>query len=316
MPLEPQTAPPDLRAAVAQVGGDLYAGGTRAVIPGPGHSRKDRSLSLALTRDEPPRVLWESFANDDPKAVWAYLASLGLANTRQARPLNPRELQRQRAARRATEMAERERKLRFCADVWRGTVEAKGSPVEAYLKARGITLPIPPAIRFHPAAPLAYPTEERPNPTTRPAMVAIATAEDGKSAAGLHVTALRPDGSGKASLDNPRRMFGDLLGAVVQLAPFPESGELAIAEGIETALSYRQMTGTPTWAGLSTAGLRRFETPRGLSRLVIAADGDAAGMEAARDLAERASRRCEALIMPAPAGTDWNDALKGSHAHG
>ncbi|MBP9756546.1 MAG: toprim domain-containing protein, partial [Phenylobacterium sp.] len=110
---------------------------------------------------------------------------------------------------------------------------------------------------------------------------------------------------------NPRRMYGEMAGAVVQLAPLPDGGELAICEGIETALSYRDLTGTPTWAGLSTSGLRRFVPPPGLKRLVIAADGDDAGIEAARDLAERASRRCDVVVIPAPAGTDWNDALKG-----
>ena len=177
---------------------------------------------------------------------------------------------------------------------------------------------IPPAIRFHPGAPLAYPWTafegDKAPPPPRPAMVAIATAPDGKSAAGLHITALQPNGSGKADLRAPRRMFGDLGGAVVQLAPLPADGVLAIAEGIETALAFRDLTGTPCWAALSTSGLRRFTPPRGLSRLIIAADSDdtGEGVEAARACAERASRICNATVMPAPEGQDWNDVLKGS----
>lgn len=299
---------PDLREIVSRLGGDLLQGGNAAVIPGPGHSQNDRSLSLRRSGDG-SRVLWFSHAGDDASTVWRYL---GLPNSTQGRELSPRELERQRKARQDAQRADTARKLAFCRLVWEGTQPAAGTPVETYLRGRGIMGPIPPALRFHPAAPLAYPTKERPDPPTRPGMVAIATAADGKSAAGLHVTALRADGSGKAPMSNARRMFGELAGAVVQLAPFPAGGELAIAEGIETALSYRDLTGSPTWAGLSTAGLSRFTPPAGLQRLVIAADGDDAGLKAARDLAERASRRCEAVVMPAPDGTDWNDAVNRS----
>jgi len=141
--------------------------------------------------------------------------------------------------------------------------------------------------------------------------VAIATGPDGQSAAGLHVTALKPDGKGKASINNPRRMFGDLVSAVVQLSAFPADGVLAVGEGLETCLAYRDLTGKPTWAGLSTAGLKSLAIPLGVRQLVIAADGDEAGHEAATALADRARKRCDVRILPAPEGEDWCDVLKG-----
>lgn len=304
--MNPNASPPDLREIVKRLGGDLYNGGRAALVPSPGHTRKDRGLSLRLTPDG-NRVLWFSHNHADAREVWKHLGLEGV----QARE----ETAAERRKREAEERAERDRRRTFCAKLWQGTAEALGSPVERYLKGRAITGPIPPAIRFHAAAPSRYPTADQPNPPTFPAMVAIATAEDGKTAAGLHVTFLQPDGSAKANLRQARRMFGELGGAVVQLGPFPEGGELAVAEGIETALAYRDLTGATTWAALSTAGLRRFMPPRGLSRLVIAADSDDGpnfdGMAAARVCAERASRRCEAVICPAPEGLDWNDALQG-----
>ena len=301
-PLDPHASTPDLRAIATRLGGDIYQGGRSAVVPGPPpHSRKDRSLSLTLSEDG-CRVLWFSHSGDPGERVWPYL---GLEPGRD-RQLNPREAERLHRERAKADGVERARKMAFCRGVWAETADAIGSPVETYLRGRCITGQIPKVIRFHPAAPMDYEAK-----ITRPAMVAIVTAADGKSAAGLHVTALLPDGSGKAALANPRRMYGEMAGAVVQLAPLPDGGELAICEGIETALSYRDLTGTPTWAGLSTSGLRRFMPPHGLKRLVIAADGDGAGIEAARDLAERASRRCDVVVVPAPEGTDWNDALKG-----
>lgn len=306
------TLAPDLRAIVARTGGDLYAGGNAATVPAPGHSRKDRGLSLRVIRDGRggERVIYHAFNAPDlkPGEVWAYLG-LEPGQVREESPAERRK--RQEAERR-----ERARKLAFCANVWRETVEAEASPVATYLRGRGITGPIPRALRFHPAAPMSYPWNagEGRELLTLPAMVAVATAEDGKSAAGLHITALAPDGSGKAALRNPRRMFGELGGAVVQLAAFPgEGGTLAVAEGIETALSYRDLSGAPTWAALSTSGLRRFTPPRGLRLLIVAADRDdgGEGMEAAKFCAERAARRCEAIIQAAPEGQDWNDALRG-----
>jgi putative DNA primase/helicase len=300
--MDAQAPTPDLRDIVSRLGGDLYHGGRAAVIPGPGHSRQDRSLSLTLTDEG--RVLWKSWANDPGEAVWPYL---GLERNA-ARQMSPAEADRARRERERQRRAELAIKLEFCREVWSQTQDAAGSLVETYLRGRGIAGPIPPALRFHPAAPMGY----KAGPQL-PAMVAIVTGPDGRAAAGLHVTALLPDGSGKAALANPRRMFGDLVGAAVQLSPFPAGGDLAISEGIETALSYRDLHGTPTWAALSTAGLRRFTPPLGIKRLVVAADADDAkrdGLAAARELAERASRRCEAVVDPAPDGHDWNDVLQ------
>lgn len=279
------------------------------MVPGPGHSRQDRSLSLSLIDGNPPRILWKSWANDPGEAVWPYLG----IGRQSAKPMSHAEADRLRRARDQQRRVDLDLKLAFCREVWSETASAIGSPVETYLRGRGITGAIPATLRFHPAAPWGYRDPAKP-PRTFPAMVAIVTAPDGRAAAGLHVTALKPDGSGKAALNNARLMFGDLVGGAVQLGPFPAGGELAIAEGIETALSYRDLTGTPTWAALSTSGLRRFTPPAGLKRLVVAADSDDAkgeGLAAARDLAERAARRCDAVVIPAPEGLDWNDALKG-----
>jgi putative DNA primase/helicase len=298
------TAAPDLSAVVSRLGGDLYQGGTAALVPAPGHSRRDRSLSLRLV-DGGRRLLWHAFTEAKAGEVWAHLG-LERGFIREETPAEWRR--RQEAERR-----ERARKLGFCGDLWRQTVAASGTAVEAYLRGRGITGSIPPSLRFHAAAPTSYPwnTPQGGPVRTFPAMVAVATGEDGKSAAGIHVTFLASNGSGKAGLRSPRRMFGDLAGAVVQLAPFPVGEVLAVAEGIETALAYSTLHGVPTWAALSTSGLRRLVPPHGLSRLIVAADRDdgGEGLAAARVCAERATRRCEVSIDPAPEGLDWADVI-------
>ena len=62
-------------ALVRSLGGDLYAGGSRALVPGPGHGPADRSVSLLLSRG---RVVAHSFAGDDWRSVRAALVAHGL----------------------------------------------------------------------------------------------------------------------------------------------------------------------------------------------------------------------------------------------
>lgn len=288
-----------LHMIASRVGGDVFAGGTRANVPGPGHSRADRSLSLLLTAEG--RVVWKSFADDPAEAVWSHL---GLGRQARIPPLDRRAWAESKRLREQAAAADRQRKLAFCMATWNAAVPVSSTPAEAYLlDARGLSGPFPDGLRHHSSAPMDY--EGR---ATSPALLALVTSPDGRPA-GLHVTALKADGSGKAG-NNPRRMFGRTAGGAVRLA---SSGDvLAVAEGIETALAFALLSGFPSWAALSTAGLQGFAVPNGVRRLLIAADSDdqGAGMNAARSLAERAQRICSVEIRPAPQGQDWNDALR------
>lgn len=295
----------DLREIAQRLGGDIYQGGRAAVVPGPGHSKQDRSLSLRVAEDG-RRLLWHSFAGDAADQVRKHL---GLEAGELARETDAERRRREEAYRR-----ELERKRRYCGTLWAETSPATGTVVERYLAGRGLHGPIPDGhLRFHPRAMLAYPWNlEAGDIRTWPAMVALVRHANG-APCGLHVTALRPDGSGKADLRNgPRRMLAEAAAGAVRLVPIREDGVLAVAEGIETALAFRQLTGTPTWAALSAGGLRAFVPPPGLQRLIIAADSDdnGKGLEAARALAERARSRVAVVISPAPAGSDWCDQVR------
>lgn len=292
-------APPNLRTLQRRHGGELYKGGRRLLMPGPGHGPRDRSLSIKVAPNG--RLLFHSFAGDRIADIRDFL---GLEASEGER-LSPREAAKEREDWRREEAAVRARKLAFCQSVWSATVPTSGSPVDVYLACRAITAPVPDVIRYHPMAPLNY---ERT--ATAPAMVALVTGADG-AMSGLHITAIRPDGSGKALGDKSRRMLGEMRGGAVRLAPISASGELAACEGIETGLAYAQITGEGVWAALSTFGLRSFDVPPGLKRLTIAADNDKAGLEAAQSLMERAKRRCAcAVVAPTQPGRDFNDVLK------
>jgi putative DNA primase/helicase len=65
----------------------------------------------------------------------------------------------------------------------------------------------------------------------------------------------------------------------VRLAPTGET--LALAEGIETALSVLQATAIPIWATLGTANLSRVELPGCVREIIICIDADPAGEKAA-----------------------------------
>ncbi|WP_370296483.1 toprim domain-containing protein [Poseidonocella sp. HB161398] len=126
-------------------------------------------------------------------------------------------------------------------------------------------------------------------------------------------------------------MLGSAAGGAVRLTE--GNGTLVVGEGIETVLAYlrlqenhfgtknngtRRAVGAPTsenrtWAALSTSGLRGLILPQSPGELIVAADPDRPGIEAAHDLAARATKlgwRAQ-VHAPPPAAGDWNDFLAG-----
>ena len=84
---------------------------------------------------------------------------------------------------------------------------------------------------------------------------------------------------------------------------------LGIAEGIETALAARCASGVPTVAAYSAGALAGWQWPPSLRRLVIFADADPAGADAADKLRQRARAAGLAVnvMTPTTPGTDWCD---------
>ncbi len=187
--------------------------------------------------------------------------------------------------------------------LWNEAVGSEGTLVEIYLRTRGLTIRPPATLRFHPA--LRHPTGG-----TWPAMVALVTGgTDGKPTA-IHRTFLTKDGSGKAPVSPQKMMLGPCLGGVVRLG---EADDTVMAgEGIETCLSAMQATGRPTWAALSTAGLRSLQIGPAIANVTILADRDEPGEAAARSAARRWSKEGRRVcIARPPIGKDFNDALMG-----
>jgi putative DNA primase/helicase len=199
------------------------------------------------------------------------------------------------------------------AEVWaRCQPLTPGDPVTLYLKGRGIrgVWPLPAALRLHRALPYWQDGEMI---GTFPAMVAPVTSPDGVTVA-LHYTYLTQDGR-KADVSTVKKLSptaGPLHGACIALHK-PARGVIGIAEGIETALAGWCASALPVVAAYCAGNLAAWRWLAGVQRLVIFADNDKAGREAADTLRARAlaaGLRCEVQIPTTP-GADWCDVWAG-----
>lgn len=179
-------------------------------------------------------------------------------------------------------------------------------PAAKYLRSRALwPLPKGYKLRAHPS--VAY-FEDAKLIGRYPALVGCVRDIAGELVT-AHVTYLTPEGQ-KLSDRDPRKLLSKLSnreGCAVRL--FEAAGELGIAEGIETAFSAARIHRLPTWAAINRVLLAKFEPPPGVEQLVIFADPDAEGLEAAGRLMERMQGRVRCSLK-VPRGGDWNDVLK------
>jgi putative DNA primase/helicase len=286
-----------LERIVAACGGILLDGGARALIPGPDHSHRDRSVSLRETDDG--RILIHCFSpKDDWRTVRRALAEKGLFDNDERRAsatidFRPRTIASQ---------PESEDRVRRAHRIWGESRPLRWTAASVYLRTRAI----PPslwesaALGFHPDM---TSLDDRKR---RPALIASITAASGQ-VQGVQVTLLTKHGTAKAPLPTPRRVIGRLLGGAVRLGSHDDT--LLIAEGVESALSASAALSLPAWAMLSAHNLSLFDPPKALAHLVIAADNDAAGHQAREVLYERLHRKLvlTTALPPHEAG-DWNEA--------
>lgn len=179
--------------------------------------------------------------------------------------------------------------------------------VVRYLKSRHVwPLPSGCALRAHVGAEYF---EDRECIGRYPALVAPVVDIVGALVT-THVTYL--ERGAKLTGHDPRKLLGKLtgrFGCAIRLAPATEV--LGIAEGIETGLAAMRLHRIPTWSAVSAAVIAKFEPPAGVERLVIFADRDTSGLEAAWRLRDSVTIPCELRVPPLPS-KDWNDELKQS----
>ncbi|GEP06032.1 hypothetical protein MOX02_40700 [Methylobacterium oxalidis] len=287
--------------------------GQQVVAPGPGHSDRDRSLSVRLSVASPDGFVAHSHAGDDWRVCRDHVASaLGFPADRWRRVCDedPAASQRRKEVRHRVEeqhRAETLRRQRQALAMWQDGRDPRGTVVEAYLRSRGLILPAEiagEALRFHPRCPWEA--------GTAPAMVAALRCIRTGEVLGVHRTALSPDGQKLG-----RRMFGTAAGTAIMLDPEEiVSVGLTIGEGIETCLAARQLGLTPVWALGSVGAIGAFPVLPGIETLSVLAENDAgASARACQEVGTRWHRadRLVDIIKPR-VGTDMNDVLREGSA--
>lgn len=202
------------------------------------------------------------------------------------------------------------KKQRYCDNTFSQAVPITGTLAQSYLESRGIVglqgHKMKNTLRFHPAL---YHTGSRQN---LPAMIARIRGPVGQEM-GLHRTYLNADGSGKADLQSgSKMMLGAASGGSVRFGP--DQRIIALAEGIETALSIVRASRLTVWATLSTSGMKGLilPPPPVAEVVVICADHDDAGLAAAEQVSGQleAAGRSVSIIVPPTEGQDFNDVLR------
>lgn len=203
-----------------------------------------------------------------------------------------------------------------------------------YLRSRGLgqlidAADLPPNWRSIPQLPY-WDTNEDGQPVQAglyPALVAPIQRMTGELVS-LHRTYLMHCGSGKAPVESPKKISqpiatGAIAGAAIQLYPLAGT-QLAIAEGIETALAVRcLLPEIPVWATVSAWGMRVLELPKDVDEVWIMADLDRSetGQVAAYTLANRLRKEGRLVRVRMPPGSfpsndnslDWLDHLNARH---
>lgn len=284
--------------------GVSISGGWKCRCPVSGHGKgegdRDRSL-FVRDGDTPGRVLVTCYANCDRQDIIDELKRQGLWPT--AEKHSNTTAPQATAAPQAQPISDY--KTTLALKIWRDNRPADGTLVEAYLRARAITLsPLPLTLRCYMGL------RHTPSNGRWPAMVALVMAHD-QERLGIHRTYLTWDGSGKAPIEPQKMTLGPVRGGAVRLGPLAES--IFIAEGIETALSVMQVTGQVAWAALSANGIANLQLPPTVREVTICVDGD----QVSEDAAAQVSRRwllqgLRVSIARPPPNQDFNDMLRES----
>jgi hypothetical protein len=283
----------------AALGGDVVKGrdGPFILCPGPGHSAKDRSLSVAPSATDPDGFVCFSHANDAWQDCRDHIRARIGGRSSEYRETAKRQAKRQTTT--ADDSAAATKR-------WNEGVYPRRTIVERYLNSRGLELSDEIAnrvVRFHSACPWRIDdTVER-----RPVMLtAFRSIADDKLVA-VHRTLLSDDGR---KLD--RRMLGPVAGAAIKIDDDTDVEQgLTIGEGFETCLAARELGFRPIWALGSAGAIAEFPVLAGIDALTILAETDDSGANA------KAARACrhrwiaanrEVLVATPRVVGDMNDA--------
>lgn len=171
----------------------------------------------------------------------------------------------------------------------------------AYLiERRGITQWDTYALRWHPACPWET--------GTAGCIVAPVENASGELTA---IWRIRPVMEGKVE----RKGLGPIKGCFAPVIDHAGLEVLTVAEGVEDALAAWVLTTYPAWAALTAGNMADLVLPGQFKQIIICADADKVGTQAAIDLARRLrAEGREARVIQPTMGKDANDVLRARAA--
>lgn len=307
----------DIRTLARLLGG-VVIGRDTVLAPGPGHSPKDRSLSVRISADAPGGFVVHSHAGTDWRTCREYVrAKFGMPpwepgdeQDRRIHPVRVRALDRAAVDAEAEERRPRTEddlvRIKRANKIWNGACDPRGTLAERYLRQhRKLDLPdalVGHVLRFHPRCP--WRNEDTGETEFVPALIAVFRSLDDDSITAVHRIALRPDAS---KID--RRMLGVVQRSAIKLEPATD--QLCIGEGVETCMAAQQLGYRPAWA-LGTVGAISFfpllDGVKGLHILGETGEASARAIQMCGTRWHRARRRVR-IIRPDPGCSDLNDEL-------
>jgi DNA primase len=201
--------------------------------------------------------------------------------------------------------------------IWSTAVPAAGTPAEVYARSRGITIPLPPTVRF-------VTTPRWRNPETgevgrdHPAMICALQNASG-AVVGCQCVFLMDDGRRKyervrddGTKAKAKLTFGVAIGSALRLGPARE--HIITCTGPENGLSLLQMMPERSiWVAVGDAVIDQVAYPPEVKSVCLTGDNDASGRAAigrAREaVLSHALKASE--TYPHPDFSDWNDQLRG-----
>ena len=288
------SAPPNARAIVSTLEGRWN--GRSGMARCPAHEDRTPSLSVSETRDG--RVLVHCFAGCSQAAAIDALKAAGLwpDGPVAGDPSYPGYLTTPHDGSKSRDERQRRDAARA---IWTAAKPIAGTPAERYLRARGITLPLPPTLRF---ARLKH----RADGQIKSAVVCAI--QDGRN----RVTAvqrifLRPDGLAKTDAEPKKPTLGPMGDGAVRMGP--AGRVLGLAEGPETALAAQQLFSLPVWCACGAGRMKRVRIPDHVRTVYIFADGGKPGIAAAIETSNDLEHRGHLVVIQAPKKGDWADVL-------
>lgn len=282
-----------LHEMARSLGGDVVGRGV--VCPGPGHSPRDRSLSVTPSSAAPDGFIVHSHAGDDWRDCRAHVLALLGRPAEGYQPPAPRPKADHGALAR---------------ELWSAAQDPRATTIVArYLASRALDLDDDIAgrvVRFHPSCP--WGKREDGTVERHPCMLTAFRAIEGDQLVAIHRTALTEDG---CKID--RKMLGPVAGAAIKVDDDQDVEQgLTIAEGFETALAARLLGLRPVWALGSAGAIAAFPVLSGIDALTICAETDDSGANAraARECARRwVSAGRDVIIATPRVGGDMNGAI-------